>query len=181
MGNFSPHEVLGDRHAASAVGRAPGQRVPVALEKVRQVVGGALPVLHRHHEGGASEGAVAGREDLRVRGTHRIPLGADPVRRHHVRPVELLADAALPDRGDHRAAEDLVLAPFGRYRAAASVVVRLAERGLHAFERELVAARDHCKGQRCISRSTSSSMTPGGSRKAGIPQIIMPPRRSVIS
>ena len=37
-----------------------------------------------------------------------------------------------------------MLAPFDRYRAAAPVVVRLAERGLHALERELVAARDHC-------------------------------------
>ena len=41
-GKLLPHEVLGDRHAAGAVGRAIGQRVPVALEKVPQVVGGAL-------------------------------------------------------------------------------------------------------------------------------------------
>ena len=32
---------------------------------------------------------------------------------------------------------------FDRHRAAAPVVVGLAEPGLHALERELVAARDH--------------------------------------
>ena len=146
---------------AGAVGRAPGQRVPVALEEVPQVVGGALPVLHRHHDGGTSEGAVADREYHWIRGTHRIPLGAYPVRRHHVRPVELLADAALPDRGDHRAAKDLVLAPVDRHRAAAPVVVGLAERCLHALERELVAARDHCNPS--LTRP-APSLTPTGRR-----------------
>ena len=34
--------------------------------------------------------------------------------------------------------------PLDRHRAAAPVVVGLAERGLHALERELVAARGHC-------------------------------------
>ena len=40
-----------------------------------------------------SEGAVAGREYHWIRGTHRIPLGAYPVRRHHLCPVEFLASA----------------------------------------------------------------------------------------
>ena len=36
-------------------------------------------------------------------------------------------------------------------------------------------------GQRRAMRSMSSWMIPGGRRKAGMPQIIMPPSRSVIS
>ena len=144
MGNFSHIRscATGTRRVRNGV--AIRQRVPVPLQIVPHVVRRALTVLHRHHDGGASERAVARREDLRVRGPHRIPLRAHPVRLHHLRPVELLADAALTHRGDHRAAENLVLAPFNRYRTTAPVVVGLAEPGLHALERELVAARGHC-------------------------------------
>ena len=154
--------------------RVPASGIPVAAAVARvterrssgsMLCRRVLPVLHRHHDGGASERAVARREHLQVRGPHRIPLRAHPVRPHHLRPVELLADAALPHRSDHRAAQNLVLAPFNHHRAAAPVLVGLAERGLHALQRELVAARDH--------RNLLG--------KAGIPQIIMPPRRSVIS
>ena len=59
------------------VPRDVGQRlewfIPVALQIVPHAVRGALPVLHRHHEGGVPERAIARREHLRIRGPHRIP------------------------------------------------------------------------------------------------------------
>ena len=93
-GEFLPHEILGHGHPAGAVRGAVGQGLAFALEEVPQVVGGALPVVHGHHDGGAAEGAVAGREHLGVRGAHGVPLGVHPVRAHHPGTVELLADAA---------------------------------------------------------------------------------------
>ena len=115
----------------------------VAFEKVPHVVSGALSMMHRHHDGGAAERAVAGREYVGVPGLHGVPLGANPIRQHHAGGFELVADPTLTNRCDHRAAENLVLAALHFNRPAAPIRVGLAEGGLHASERHLIAAWDH--------------------------------------
>ena len=78
-----------------------------------------------------------------ISGAHRVPLGAHPIRLHHAGFVEFLAEAALADRGDDRATGNFVLAALDDHRAAAPVLVGLAERSLHARQGELIARGGH--------------------------------------
>ena len=104
-----PLQVLRHRHAARPVRCAIGQRVLAPFEKRLHVVGDALAVVHRHHDGGAAEGPIAGREHLGIARAHAFPLGPHPVGKHHAPLVEIVAETLLPHRGDHHAAADVVL------------------------------------------------------------------------
>ena len=83
-----PVDVLSGRNVARAIGRAVGQRLGDAIKERLHVMRGAVAVHHGHHDGGAAEGAVTRREDLRVFGAHRVPVGLHAVAGHQAVCVE---------------------------------------------------------------------------------------------
>ena len=77
-----PLRILRHGNPARAEGRAVRQGIVAPFQKGPNVVGRPVPVLHGHDDGGAAEGAVTGRKDLGIVGTHGFPAGRHAVAAH---------------------------------------------------------------------------------------------------
>ncbi len=104
-----PLGVLRDRHPAGLEGSPVRQRPLDALEEGLDVVGGAVPVVHRRHDRRRSEGAVPRGEHHRVAGAHRVPVGTHLLAGHQPEPGEVLRLGLLAGREDDEAAVVVVL------------------------------------------------------------------------
>ena len=141
-----PVDVLCRRNAARPVGCAVGQRLGNAVKERLHIMRSTVAMHHRHHDGGAAEGAVASGEDLRVFGAHRGPVGLHAVAGHQALAVEFGGFGLLAHGHDHHAAVDVALGAGNRLRLAAAIGAGLAHAGLDAAQRDGAVLVDHFHG-----------------------------------
>ena len=101
-----------------------------------------MAVVHRVDDRRGAERTVAGGEDLRVGGAHRVPVRRHLVVLQQPARAEVLRVGLLPDREHDHPAGQIVLRARDLDREPAAVRPGLAELGRPAAEREPVAARD---------------------------------------